>query len=159
MAIRKARFYGIRVTQGQEVTMALLMEERIKAGTMPIYSLAILPSLKGVILAESDVPHAVQRVSMNLKHVRGLMRGGMDFSEIEKFVAPKPIIETIKINDVVEITSGPFIGMRGRVLEIDKAKGEVKVEITEAAYPLPVTISADYVRIVRISEEAAEGSR
>lgn len=139
--------------------MALLMEERIKSRAMPIYSLAILPSLKGVILAESDVPHAVQRASMNLKHVRGLMRGSMDFSEIEKFIAPKPIIETIKVNDVVEITSGPFIGMKGRVLEVDKAKGEVKVEITEAAYPLPVTINADYVRIVKISEETSEGSK
>jgi len=32
---------------------------------------------------------------------------------------------------------------------VNRSKGEVKVEITEAAYPLPVTISADYVRPVQ----------
>ncbi|HDD34302.1 MAG TPA: transcription elongation factor Spt5 [Thermofilaceae archaeon] len=154
MSVRRARFYGVRVTLGQEITMALLMEERVRANRLPVYSLAVLPGLRGVIVAEADVPYAVQRAATGLKHVRGIMRGSMDFSEIEKFVAPKPIIEVIRVNDLVEITGGPFVGMRGKVIEVDKAKGEVKVEITEAAYPLPITISAEYLRILTKPEEA-----
>jgi len=94
----------------------------------------------------------VQRLASGLKHVWGLMRGSMEFSELESLIAPKPVIEIVRVGDLVEITRGPFVGMRGRVVEVDKSKGEVKIEITEAAYPLPVTISADYIRILR--EEA-----
>ncbi|RLE87078.1 MAG: transcription elongation factor Spt5 [Thermoprotei archaeon] len=159
MSVRRARFYGIRVTLGQEVTMALLIEERVKANKLPVYSLAVLPGLRGVIVAEADVSYAVQRAATGLKHVRGLMRGSMEFSEVEKFVAPKPMIEMVRINDLVEITGGPFVGMKGRVVEIDKSKGEVKVEITEAAYPLPITISAEYLRILSRQKEEGGGGR
>ncbi|MEM0459892.1 MAG: transcription elongation factor Spt5 [Thermofilaceae archaeon] len=149
MSARRVRFYGIRVTQGQEVMMALLMEERVKLAHLPVLSLCILPGLRGVIVAEAEGSHVVQRMSAGLKHVRGLMRGSMEFQELERLIAPRPMIEVIQVGDLVEITGGPFLGMRGRVLEVDKSRGEVKVEVTEAAYPLPITISADYVRPLR----------
>jgi transcriptional antiterminator NusG len=149
MGAARARFYGVRVTAGQEVAMALLIEQRVKTAGLPVYSISVLPGLKGMIVVEAESPHAVQRAAMGLRHVRGLMRGSMDFSELERFIAPKPIVELIKVGDLVEITGGPFVGMRGRVLEVNRSKGEVKVEITEAAYPLPVTISADYVRPIQ----------
>lgn len=137
---------------GQEITMALLMEERVKAANLPVLSLCVLPGLGGMIVAEADSSHVVQRLASGLKHVRGLMKGSMEFPELERLIAPRPIIDIIQVGNLVEITGGPFVGMRGRVVEIDKAKGEVKVEITEAAYLLPVTISADYVRLVREEE-------
>lgn len=149
MSEARSRFYGVRVTTGQEVTMALLMEERVKAAGLPVFSLSVLPGLKGVVTVEAESPYVVQRVSMGLKHVRGVMRGSMSFAELERFVAPKPAIELVRVGDVVEIVGGPFVGMRGRVLEVDQAKGEVKVEIAEAAYPLTVTIGADYIRVVK----------
>ncbi len=134
---------------GQEVAMALLIEQRVRSAGLPVFSISVLPGLRGMIIVEAESPHAVQRAATGLRHVRGLMRGSMDFSELERFIAPKPIVELIKVGDLVEITGGPFVGMRGRVLEVNKSKGEVKVEITEAAYPLPVTISADYVRPIQ----------
>lgn len=152
MSVRKPRFYGIRVTMGQEITMALLMEERARQAGLPVYSLSVLPNLRGIIVAESDGSHVVQRLAQGLKHVRGLMRGSMEFTELERFVSPKPMVEIVQTGDLVEITGGPFVGMRGRVLEVDKSKGEVKVEITEAAYPLPVTISADFIRVLKQEE-------
>ena len=152
MSTRRLRYYGIRVTMGQEITMALLMEERVKAANLPVLSISVPPGLRGVIVAEADSSHVVQRLAYGLKHVRGLMRGSMDFPELERLIAPRPIIDMIQVGNMVEITGGPFVGMRGRVVEVDRSKGEVKVEITEAAYPLPVTISVDYVKLVR--EEA-----
>lgn len=149
MSERRSRFYGVKVTSGQEVTTALLMEERIKSAGLPIRSLSILPGMRGMIVAEVDTPHVVFRASYGLRHVRGLMRGSMEFSELERFIAPKPVIELVQVGALVEIVSGPFAGMRGKVVEVDRSKGEVKVEITEAAYPLPVTINAEYVKMVK----------
>lgn len=146
------------MTAGQELTTALLIEERIRASGLQVYSLSVLPGLKGLIIAEAPVAHIVQRAVMGLRHVRGVIAGAISFEELEKFVAPKPVIELVNIDDIVEITSGPFAGMQGRVREIDKSKGEVKVEITEAAYPLPITIPAEYLRIIGKSSKEAIGA-
>lgn len=144
----RVKFFAIRTTIGQEHNVALLLEERAKASGMPVYSIIVATGLKGIVVIESDAPYIAQRLGYGIKHVKGAMRGGMRLEDLEKFVAPKPVIEMIRVNDIVEITGGPFIGMKGKVVQVDKSRGEVKVEIAEAAYPLPITINAEYVRIV-----------
>lgn len=153
----KARFFAVRTTLGQELNVALLMEERAKSGNFKAYSISVLPGLRGLVIVEADTPHVAQRLSYGIKHSRGLVRGGMKIEDLERFVAPKPVIETIKLNDIVEITGGPFVGMRGRVVHIDKSRGEIKVEISEAAFPLPITINAEYVKVVETGERRGEG--
>lgn len=153
----KVRFFAVRTTIGQEYNVALLMEERARASKMKIYSLSVVSGLRGIVIVETDVPHIVHRLSYGIKHAKGVIRGGMNIEDIIKFIAPKPIIEMVKVDDFVEITSGPFIGMRGRVVQIDKSRGEVKVEIAEAAYPLPITINAEYIKIIGKKEEGKGG--
>ncbi len=153
--MEKVRFFAVRTTIGQELGVALLMEERAKGSGMPAYSISVLPGLRGVVIVEADAPYVAHRLSYGIKHSKGVVRGGMRLEDLEKFVAPKPVIETIKLNDVVEITGGPFVGMKGRVVHIDKSRGEVKVEIAEAAFPLPITINAEYVKVIS-SEESKE---
>jgi transcriptional antiterminator NusG len=50
--------------------------------------------------------------------------------------------------DTVEVTAGPLKGITGKVIRIDRAKREVTVELSEAAFPLPISVSADQIRIV-----------
>ena len=154
----KVRFFAVRTTIGQEHNVALLMEERVRGRKLPVYSLSVIPGLKGLVIVEARAMYIAQQASYGIRHVRGLVRGGLKFEDIEKFVVPKPVIEMVKVNDIVEITGGPFVGMRGRVVHVDKTRGEVKVEITEATYPLPITISAELIRIIsRGEEERSEG--
>jgi transcription termination/antitermination protein NusG len=49
---------------------------------------------------------------------------------------------------VVEITGGPFKGMRAKITRIDKSKGEVTLELLEATFTLPITVHSDYVKLV-----------
>ncbi|RLE96638.1 MAG: transcription elongation factor Spt5 [Thermoprotei archaeon] len=166
----EGRFLALRTTVGQEYNVAVMIEGRIEAikkmkgekgeeFRSPVRSIVVVEEVRGIIFLEADAPFVVANLISGLRHAKGIVRGIVKYEDIEKFILPKPIIETIKVNDIVEITGGPFIGMRGKVVYIDKSRKEVKVEISEAAYPLPITISADYIRIIqRASESEGEGS-
>ncbi|MEM2079558.1 MAG: transcription elongation factor Spt5, partial [Nitrososphaerota archaeon] len=71
-----------------------------------------------------------------------------DIKEISNHLVEKPIIDMLSEGDTVEITAGPLKGITGKVIRVDKAKKEVTVELSEAAFPLPISVSADQVRIL-----------
>ena len=147
--ILEGRFYAIRTTVGQERNIALILEAKAKARNVPIKSILVIDDVRGFVFIESPAPFYIDSLIIRTKYIKGKVGGVFTYNDLERFIKPKPIIEEIGINDIVEIISGPFRGMQGRVTQIDKAKGEIKVEILEASYPLPIIISADYVRIVK----------
>jgi len=104
--------------------------------------------LKGYIFIEADGPHIVELAVANIKHVKSRVPGALSFSEIEKYIAVKSVIDELNVNDIVEVISGPFKGMRAKVADVDKNKEEVTIELLEATFTLPVTVHADYVRLV-----------
>ena len=56
------------------------------------------------------------------------------------------VVDGLEIGGIVEIIAGPFKGMQAKVVRVDASKEEVTVEILEAAFTLPITVHADYVR-------------
>jgi transcriptional antiterminator NusG len=70
------------------------------------------------------------------------------FSEVERYLVVKPVIEELDENDVVEVIGGPFKGMRAKITRVDKTKEEVTLELLEATFTLPITVHADYVKLV-----------
>jgi transcriptional antiterminator NusG len=79
--------------------------------------------------------------------------GLVTFAEVERYIVVKPIIEELGADDVVEIVGGPFKGMRAKITRIDKTKEEVTLELLEATFTLPITVHADYVRLVEKSKK------
>ena len=69
-------------------------------------------------------------------------------NEIERYIVRKPVMEDLNEDDVVEITGGPFKGMRAKITRLDKSKGEVTLELLEATFTLPITVHSDYVKLV-----------
>ncbi len=150
---RSGRFYAVRTTVGQEKNVALILEAKARSRRTPVKSILVLEGVKGFIFVECDAPFYVDELIARTKYVKGKVGGVMTYSDLEKFIVPKPVIEEIELNDIVEVISGPFRGMQGRVIQIERSRGEIKVEILEAAYPLPITINAEYVRIVKKHSE------
>ncbi len=138
--------YAIRVTARQEVNVALLMEAKAKAHDLKVYSILVPPDIKGYLMVEAPGIHVVQELSRDMKHVKGQVSGIVKFEEVERMLKPVPIVEGISEGEIVEVIAGPFRGMRAQVVRVDKAKNEVVLNILEAAYPLQVTVPADYVR-------------
>jgi len=138
----------VRTTAGQEKNVANLIAAKIETTKLPIKAVVVPEMLKGYVFVEAEGPHFVEEAISGIKHVRSRVPGIVSFSEIERYIVVKSVIEELGIDDVVEIISGPFKGMRAKITRIDKTKGEVTLELLEATFTLPITVNADYVKLV-----------
>jgi len=100
----------------------------------------------------------VEEAIAGVRHVRSRIPGLVSFSEIERYIIRKPVIEDLSEDDVVEITGGPFKGMRAKITRIDKSKGEVTLELLEATFTLPITVHSDYVKLVEKAKTKSGGA-
>lgn len=138
----------MRTTAGQEKNVANLIAAKVETTKLPIKAVVVPEMLKGYVFVEAEGPHFVEEAISGIKHVRSRVPGIVSFSEIERYIVVKSVIEELGIDDVVEIISGPFKGMRAKITRIDKTKGEVTLELLEATFTLPITVNADYVKLV-----------
>ena len=57
-------------------------------------------------------------------------------------------MKSIKVGQKVEVIAGPFKGEKAKVVRVNDTKEEVTIELVEAAVKMPVTISAEHIRIM-----------
>ncbi|TET56692.1 transcription elongation factor Spt5 [Candidatus Bathyarchaeota archaeon] len=141
--------FAIRTTAGQERNVANLITIRVRAAKLPIKTILVPEMLKGYIFVEAEGPHFVEDAIAGIKHVRSRVPGIVNFSEVERYIVIRPVIEELNVDDVVEVVSGPFKSMRAKITRIDKTKSEVVLELLEATFTLPITVHAEYVKIVQ----------
>ena len=147
-----AKIFAIKTTTGQEKNVARLLAAKIEMAKVPIKAILVPEALRGYVFMEAEGPHYVEEAIAGIKHVRSRVPGIVSFSEIERYVIKKPIIEELDENDIVEIIGGPFKSMRAKITRVDKAKTEVTLELLEASFTLPITVNSDYVKIVERSK-------
>jgi transcriptional antiterminator NusG len=142
------KIFVVKTTTGQEKNVARLVAAKVEMTKIPIKAILVPDTLKGYVFMETDGPHFVEEAIAGVRHVRSRIPGLVSFSEIERYIIRKPVIEDLSEDDVVEITGGPFKGMRAKITRIDKSKGEVTLELLEATFTLPITVHSDYVKLV-----------
>ena len=140
--------FAVRTTAGQERNVANLIAAKVGTSDLPIKAILVPEMLKGYIFVEAEGPHFVEKAIAGIKHVRSRVPGIVTFSEVERYIVVKPVIEELDEDDVVEVVGGPFKGMRAKITRVDKAKEEVTLELLEATFTLPITVHADYVKLV-----------
>jgi transcriptional antiterminator NusG len=145
--------FAVRTTAGQEKNVANLIEAKAKMGEIAIKAVLVPELLKGYVFIEADGPHSVEKVIAGVKHVRSRVPGVVTFPEVERYIVVKPVIEELDENDLVEVVGGPFKGMRAKITRVDKAKEDVTLELLEATFTLPITVHADYVKLVEKSKK------
>ncbi|MCS6768056.1 MAG: transcription elongation factor Spt5 [Candidatus Nitrosocaldus sp.] len=145
----ESKFFIIRTTGGQEHTVARLIENRIAVKNIGILSVLVLENMKGYIVIEAIDGNALIEALSGLKHVRGQLKGEMDFKDIEGMLVKKPAVSELAIDDVVEIIGGPFKGMKARITRVDYDKQEARVVLLDAQYQLPVTIDTNYLKLLQ----------
>jgi transcriptional antiterminator NusG len=149
------KIFAVKTTTGQEKNVARLVTSKVEMTKLPIRAILVPETLKGYVFLEAEGPHFVEEAISGVKHVRSRIPGIVSFSEIERYIVRKPIIEELHESDIVEVTGGPFKGMRAKITRIDKGKAEVTLELLEATFTLPITVNSDYVKLV---EKSREGS-
>jgi len=144
----QAKIFAVKTTPGQERNVARLIASKVEMAHIPIKALLVPDTLKGYVFIEADGPHFVEEAIAGVRHVRSRIPGLISFNEIERYIVRKPVMEDLNEDDVVEITGGPFKGMRAKITRLDKSKGEVTLELLEATFTLPITVHSDYVKLV-----------
>jgi len=146
----KMQIYAVRTTSGQESTVADLLTSRVGLKKLPVASILSPEVIKGYIFVEAAGPHFVDEAIAGVKHARARTKGVIGVSAIERFIVTKPVIEDLGVGALVEVVGGPFRGLRAKITDIDKGKEELTIELLEEGFAtLPITVHADYVKLVQ----------
>lgn len=143
---KENKYFAVRVTGGQEENVAKIVQQRIEARNMPIYSIIIPPSSKGILILEAPNATIVLEALSGIKYFKRLVYGTIPESEVLEIIKAKAEEEEFRMGDVVEVISGPFRDMKARVLRVDKDKREVVIEFLDRSVTLPITVSTDMLR-------------
>jgi transcriptional antiterminator NusG len=141
--------YAVKTTASQERTVADMIMNREEAA---IHAALAPDSLTSYVMVEADDDAVFERISDEIPHMRGVVPGRSDISEVEHFLSPKPDVEGIAEGDIVELVAGPFKGEKAQVQRIDEGKDQVTVELYEATVPIPVTVRGDQIRVLDSEE-------
>ncbi len=142
------RVYALRAVGNQEYNVAFMLKTRAEhkgLDKVKISAIVVLPSLKGFVFVEGAMPYEIQDLAANIKHYRGMVRGVMNVDELLGSLV-KPV--EISIGDVVEIIVEPFRGYRGKVVDIDKQRGQVYLELLDSSSTMPIIVNIKGVRKV-----------
>ena len=147
--------------EGQEMNVAKFVCNRLERGetenniiSSAIRSIVVIDSLKGYVFFEAPNAQVVSDAISGFKHVKNMIPGIVPYEDIEKFLVTRSIVSEISINDIVEITNGPFKNMKARISRVEAVRSEVTIMLLDAPYQLPVTIDVNGIRIVEKSKGA-----
>jgi len=147
-----SKFFAVKTTANQERVVANLVEMAVKKYKLDVFSILAPKELKGYVVVEAETLEDLLKAIRGLPHIKGVVKGEINLSEVEHFLTPRKAAEQIKEGYKVEIVSGPFKGELAVVKRVDEAKNEITVELIEAVVPIPVTVKADHVRVVDKAE-------
>ncbi len=140
------RVYALRAVGNQEYNVAFMLKARAEhkgLDKVRISAIVVLPTLKGFVFVEGSMPYEIQDLATGIKHYRGMVRGVMSVDELLSSLA-KPV--EINVGDVVEIIVEPFRGYKGRVVDIDKQRGQVYLELLDSSSTMPIIVNLKGVR-------------
>ncbi|MEM3368620.1 MAG: transcription elongation factor Spt5 [Thermoproteota archaeon] len=141
-------FFIVKVTPGRERAAAEVIMYKALAENFEIFSVVVPEDLKGFIYTEAKTAYQIDLVSQDIKDVRGRLQGIVKDEEISKYFVEQPTIEEFSVGDIVEVKTGVFKRMKARVVDVDRAKNEVTIELQESGSIFPITLSMDLVRLV-----------
>ena len=143
-----SHLFAVRTTGGQEKIVMRLLEARIKMEKINIQSVLLLSDLKGYVVVEARDVSAMFDAIQGIRHIRGQLRGELTYKEIDKYLIKKSTVSELAVENTVEIIGGPFKGMKATITRVDKEKEEATVILLDATYQLPVTVDANYLKLV-----------
>lgn len=123
-----------------------MLEAKTNSNQTNIQSVLLVDNLKGYVVIEAVNPSDAYMAVEGIRHIRGQLRGELEFKDIEGYLVKKSTVAQLAVDNVVEITGGPFKGMKATITRIDPEKEEATVVLLDASYQLPVTVDANYLK-------------
>ena len=113
-----------------------------------VQTVLLLDDLKGYVVLEAQDPPSMFNAIQGIRHIRGQLRGELQYNEIDKYLIKKSTVTELSVDNTVEIIGGPFKGMKATVKRVDQEKEEAVVILLDAPYQLPVTVDANHLKKV-----------
>ncbi len=142
--------YAIKTIIGRENVVLDSIAGKAKAQGLDIKALVHPEEIRGYIFIEGEM-NDIETAIKEIPHARGIIRKTIEVSEIKRFLQPKKVVIEINEGDIVEVIGGPFKGEKGRITRHDADKGEVTIELIEVSVPIPVTVNAGLVKVIKKS--------
>jgi len=143
----KSHLFAVRTTGGQEKVVLNLLQNKIKTNKINVLSVLLVDNLKGYVVIEAKDANAAFDAMQGIRHIRGQLRGELEFKDIEGYLVTRTNATQLAIDNIVEIIGGPFKGMKATVTRVDNEKEEATVILLDAPYQLPVTVDSNYLKI------------
>jgi len=124
-----------------------LLDAKARMNKIDIQSVLLVDNLKGYVVIEALNPSSAFLAIEGIRHIRGQLRGELEFKDIEGYLVKKSTVTQLGVDNTVEITGGPFKGMKATIRRIDHEKEEATVVLLDASYQLPVTVDANYLKL------------
>ncbi len=146
-SVGTAKYLVLRTTVNQELNVALMLESIASSmNDSGLYAIIVPPEIRGYIILEAKGLHVVNRLIRDIKHVKGGAVGSLREDEVERLIRVVSPVEKVKPGDIVEVVSGPFKGLKARVISVDVQKNVVTVRMLEASYSMEATLPGDDIR-------------
>jgi len=143
--------YAIKTIIGRENIVIEAMAGKVKAQGLNVKAMVHPEEIKGYVFVEGEL-RDVEEMIREIPHARGILRKAVSITDIKKFLEPKKVEIKINEGDIVEVIGGPFKGEKGKVTRYDSTKVEVTIELIEITVPIPVTVNAGLVKVVKKRE-------
>ena len=143
--------YTIKTVVGRENIVADSIAIKTKTEQLNISSLVHPEEIRGYLFIEGE-PEDIGKVVKMVPHVRGLIKKPVKLKDIQRFLQPRKVEVDLEEKDLVEVIGGPFKGEKGKVTRYDKVKREVTIELVDVAVPIPVTVSVEFVKLLKRSK-------
>ncbi|MCE4621967.1 MAG: transcription elongation factor Spt5 [Desulfurococcales archaeon] len=150
--VQPSRFYAIYVTGGTEERVALILRQRTLAMGLDVRSIIVPLELRGTLIIEVGNPGDLFDLIRGLRDVKRRRPVLIKKEEAVRLAAPVVEVPLVSKDQIVEIVSGPFRGMKGKVVEVYETRGEVDLVLLESDFRMIITVPLEQIRPV--SEEA-----
>lgn len=145
--------FTIKTVVGRESIVIDNVAAKAKAnGLTQVKSFMHPEEIRGYIFVEGELKE-IEKAVQDIPHIRGLIKKPIQMKEIERYLRPKTVVIELEVGDIVEVVGGPFKGEKGKVTRYDKEKREVTMELLEAAVPIPVTVSVEFIKVLEKSTQ------
>ncbi|MEM2089547.1 MAG: transcription elongation factor Spt5 [Candidatus Pacearchaeota archaeon] len=148
--------FVVKTQTNKEDQAVELIAERVKKKNLEVYSVAHPHGLRGYIIIEALDHETAEQAALKLPYVKGVLSKALGYEDIEKMIEPVTAEMKIEKGDIVEILTEPFKREKAKVIRVDKQKGEVIIQLLEAAVPIPIKRKLDNVKVIRRSKEEGE---
>ena len=113
-----SHLFAVRTTGGQEKVVLRLLEAKMRTGSINVQSILLVDNLKGYVVVEAEDPQDMFNAIQGIRHVKGQLRGELQFSEIENYLIKKSTVSELAVDGTVEVIGGPFKGMKATITPV-----------------------------------------